>query len=404
MVILSVLVIIMAICVVCQYMYIRKLSTSTVEVKRTNDAKSRILAMISHDIRTPLNSIMGSVELAKMYTGSVEQKEYLEKIKTSGDNLLMIVNEMMEYDELESGQSHLVKSSVNVKGLMENIRNSVKLQCDNKKQKLDMGFENLKHANIITDGTKLYRICVNLLTNANKYTNEGGNILLQVWEETEASDTLNLCIRVQDTGIGMTDEFMKNMYNLYERDEEVTEKGFGIGLYIVKSMVHILDGTIQCKSKIGVGTEFLVKIPVVPSESTDENSKIEESELKGMRVLVTDDVRANREIISEYLKIYGVECECAENGSKCVEMINNGNNSGYHAVLMDINMPGLNGIEATKRIRENSDVPVVAISGDSDPESIRRCDEAGMDKCITKPVDFKILVGVLKDIYCKESC
>lgn len=402
--IVNVLVIIMAVCVLCQCVYIRKLVKNIVKAKRTNDTKSRILAMIAHDIRTPLNSIMGNVELAKVHAEDFEQQEYLRRIKLSGENLMTIVDEMMEYDEIENGKASVVSGTVNIDSMMNKIETSVKLQGMHKRQKIDISAEKLEYSNVITDGAKLYRICQNLMTNAIKYTENDGNVQMRIWEEKEASDEMLLCIRVKDTGIGMTEEFMANMYNLYERNGKSSESGYGLGLYIVKHMVELLKGTIECKSAVGVGTEFTVKIPVAPKEVAEEDNKKQEREgLKGMRVLIADDVRANREIVSEYLSMYGIECDCAENGSRCVEMVDDGEEVKYHAVLMDVNMPGLNGIDATKHIREKSDVPVIAISGDSDPMSVRRCDEAGMNKCIQKPVDFKILLGVLKDIYCKDT-
>lgn len=402
--IVNVLVIIMAVCVLCQCVYIRKLVKNIVKAKSTNNTKSRILAMIAHDIRTPLNSIMGNVELAKVHAEDFEQQEYLRRIKLSGENLMTIVDEMMEYDEIENGKASVVSGTVNIDSMMSKIETSVKLQGMHKRQKIDISAEKLEYSNVITDGAKLYRICQNLMTNAIKYTENDGNVQMRIWEEKEASDEMFLCIRVKDTGIGMTEEFMANMYNLYERNGKSSESGYGLGLYIVKHMVELLKGTIECKSVVGMGTEFTVKIPVTPKEvAEEENKKQERDGLKGMRVLIADDVRANREIVSEYLSMYGIECDCAENGSRCVEMVDNGEEVKYHAVLMDVNMPGLNGIDATKHIREKNDVPVIAISGDSDPMSVRRCDEAGMNKCIQKPVDFKILLGVLKDIYCKDT-
>ena len=257
-----ILIIGVVVCLILQYLVIRKVLKSAECERRACDNRSNLLAMLAHDIKTPLNCIMGNADLALVRTKDEGQAELLKRVKNAGNELLLLVNEVLSFDEIESGRFKIYENKVNIGELIDDINNAIVFLAEDKKLRFHIGFDDMEHMDFITDKGKMQRICINLLSNAIKYTDAGGEVMLNFREERDEKGTFWLCISVKDTGIGMSKEDKAKMYELYQCKESSFGKNHGVGLYIVKNMVEILSGTIDCESACGVGTGFYVRIPV----------------------------------------------------------------------------------------------------------------------------------------------
>ncbi len=391
-----------------------KLMESAEAERKSNEVKRRFLSVVSHDMRAPLNAIIGTAELALTHTTDKDDRKSYNSIISSGRMLSRLANDLLEVSRIENGRLKAVPEKVNLKDMMNVVLSEVKRDAEDKNLTVRLNTNGLRHECAVTDGMRAGQIYTNLLTNAVKYTGNGGKIVMHLWDEfkEECSD-FQVCFRIKDNGIGMSREFMSHMYDAFERENaplENTVHGFGIGLYIVKTMTELLGGSIECHSTEGKGTCFTVRLPASESagnvQPADDGKHDTAGSLDGMKILVADDMELNRRLVAEYAGAYGIKCEHAVNGRDCLEHIENSPAGTYDAVLMDVNMPVLNGVEATRNIRSIKDdiksiTPVIALTGEDGQESINECMKAGMNGYISKPVDFKILTGILKDIYCK---
>ena len=394
---------------------------------------------MSHDIRTPMNAVIGMTDIARKYADDPEKvRECLDKVSLASSHLLTLINDILDISRIESGNMVLNPAMFSVKDLTEKLVNIVLPQIEKKELEFIHDIDDFKYEYLVADELRLNQIFINLLNNAVKYTRPGGKVKLEIHEEIilEDSSKIRLVCQIVDTGIGMSEEFQKTMYNSFERatDSRINKiQGSGLGLAIAKEMVELMDGTIVCRSELGKGTEFtvMIELPVVygtvsrKEESVaGENSRkdresvagstrlkgsvenVAENEadrFKGMKVLVAEDNDLNWEILCELLGEHGVLCDRAENGQECVKMISAAEDDTYDLIFMDVQMPVMNGRDATREIRKSAreyvrNITVVAITADAFAEDMKECMEAGMNGHISKPVDIRKVLNILEKV------
>lgn len=384
--------------------------------EQANQAKTQFLSAMSHDIRTPLNAVLGMMTIAQKKADNREEvTECMDKGIRSGKQLLTLINDVLDISKIESGKVILNSDRVSLEDITNSLLEMVEQSMKEKEIGLEYEFDPLPHKYIYADRMRLNQIYMNLLTNAVKYTEPGGRIRLRLYEE-EVPDNISytrLVFFVQDTGIGMTREFQKNMYNTFSRETKTqvnSVQGTGLGLSIVKQMVDLMNGTIVCKSSPGIGTSFTVSIDlkIVEGEHEKSNRKHDLSQnLEDMHLLVAEDNELNWEIFYELISERKITCDRTENGRECIELLKKMPAGTYDAILMDIQMPVMNGYEATKAIRRLTDnrlnsIPIIAMTADAFAEDVQACMECGMNEHIAKPIDMKKLISCLVKIKNKQ--
>ena len=422
-----------------------KLRETAQMAEYANQAKTRFLSSMSHDIRTPMNAVIGMTDIARKYADDpVKVRECLDKVSYASNHLLTLINDILDISKVESGNMVLNPAMFSVRELKTKLVNIVLPQIKEKKLNFIVENEELPYEYLIADELRLNQVFINLLNNAVKYTNPGGTIRLTMQEELipEDSSEVRLICTISDTGIGMSEEFQQTMYNSFERatDSRINKiQGSGLGLAIAREMVELMNGTITCKSALGKGTEFVVSItmPVVykavpaglktgqginlsgnagknsfRQTGTDMECISMENEdpdkFRGMNILVAEDNDLNWEIICELLGEYGILCDRAENGRECVEMISAAEDGKYDLIFMDVQMPVMNGKEAAREIRMSTreyvrNIPIIAITADAFAEDVKECMDAGMNGHISKPVDMKKVLNILRKVLNKKQ-
>ena len=380
---------------------------------KASNAKTRFLSAMSHDIRTPLNAVLGMTKLAQSHMDDVNYvQECLRKISLSGNHLLTLINDILEISRVESGQISINPVPFDVYELVSELESITRSQAIGRGLEFNVEIKELPKPLLIGDKLRLTQVYLNLLNNAVKYTNTGGNIYLEFKEECLEDGNVLLIFKVEDNGIGMSQEFQKTMYDSFTRvvDSRIDKiQGTGLGLSIVKQMVQLMEGTIECISAEGEGTTFIVQIPlavssdttVITQESREDSLDISE-DLTGIHVLVAEDNELNWDIISDMLVDYGISCNRAENGKECVEILNEAPPNTYDLVFMDVQMPILNGRDATRKLRDSAradlrEIPIIAMTADAFAEDVQMCLDAGMDAHVAKPIEMdKVLVTIRK--------
>ena len=379
--------------------------------EQASRAKTQFLSAMSHDIRTPLNAVLGMMTLARHKANDSEHvRQCMDKGLQSGKHLLTLINDILDISKIESGNVTLNPEPVSLIELMEDLTEIQEQNLAEKEIELQSDWKNLPHPCVSVDKMRLNQIYVNLFTNAVKYTENGGKIVLRLYEKEipDHPENTRLIFFVKDNGIGMTEEFQKNMYHNFSREIKTQvnrTQGTGLGLSIVKQIVDLMGGTITCKSAPGVGTTFIVSIDLPVLEDVKElNSAMEEKQEVGtMHLLVAEDNDLNWEIFQELVSEQGITCDHAKNGKECVEMLQSAPAGTYSAILMDVHMPVMNGYEATKAIRSLDDeklnkIPIVAMTADAFAEDVQACIASGMNGHIAKPVNMEMLFSYLKKI------
>ncbi|MCR4610526.1 MAG: response regulator [Lachnospiraceae bacterium] len=369
------------------------------EAKHASASKSNFLFNMSHDIRTPMNAILGFAYLAGKEVDNPEKLlSYLQKIESSGRHLLGLINDVLDMARIENGRIELHETSVN---LEENFNETVDMfRLDMNKKYLTFKYSlDIKDKMVWADGLRLRQIVFNLLGNSLKYTKEGGTVWFDMKQlPSDKNGIASYEITVRDTGIGMSEEFQKHLFELFEREDRMSVNGVqgtGLGLAITKRLVELMNGTIHCQSEIDKGTTFVCLVRLKVSDSDDVNTTSDEldmSLLEGKRVLLVEDNDLNREIAKTLLEEVGIIVDEATDGAVAVEMLGAKSNT-YDVVLMDIQMPYMDGYKATRMIRNNelrtkSHIPIIAMTANAFEEDKRKALEAGMDAHIAKPVDM----------------
>lgn len=379
--------------------------------REASRAKTQFLSAMSHDIRTPLNAVLGMMTIAKNKADDPEHvAECMDKGLQSGRHLLTLINDVLDISKIESGNVSLNPERVSLTEIMQDLTEMQEQNLEEKNIRLQSDFAVLSHKYVYADKMRLNQIYVNLLTNAVKYTEAGGKIILRLYEEEipDKPDSIRLVFCVKDNGIGMTEDFQKNMYRSFAREINTqvnSIQGTGLGLSIVKQMVDAMGGTIICESEPGKGTAFTVTLDLPVAEEAQEAADTTEQtvDIENMHLLVAEDNDLNWEIFCELVAERGITCDRAENGKECVEMLQKASAGTYSAILMDVNMPVMNGYEATRMIRslENrklNKIPIIAMTADAFAEDVQACKESGMNGHIAKPVNMKILFSYLEKV------
>lgn len=390
----------------------KELEKAVLEAKNANEAKTRFLFNMSHDIRTPMNAIIGFSELLEKHIDEKDKAiDYLGKIKSSSNFLLSLINYVLEMARIESGKLALKKEVGCVTELIESLTDV--FEPGVKKKFITYSCEiDIQHKYVIGDETKVREIFINIIGNSVKYTPEGGKISVSVKEEPfEKENYIAYRIIVEDNGIGMSKEYLPHIFEEFSREHTSTESkvtGTGLGLPIVKSLIDMMGGTIEVESQLGCGTKMNVVLPFelasekqILEEKQKEKEKISDSIL-GKRVLLAEDNELNAEIAMTVLKENGLKAERAANGKQCMEMLKKMPEDYYDMILMDIQMPEMDGYEATKRIRNlddaRADIPIVAMTANAFEEDRQKALESGMNAHVSKPVDMNMLFKVMAQI------
>ena len=390
------------------------LEKSAQEAREANEAKTRFLFNMSHDIRTPMNAIIGFSDLLEKHIDEREKVlDYTKKIKSSSSFLLSLINYVLEIARIESGKA-VLKEEVGDLQLLTNTLSDVFEPSVRQKQLTCTYHTDLVHPYVICDKTKVREILLNIISNAIKYTPEGGHIAVSISETpSEQAGMGRYTFRVQDDGIGMSEDYLPHIFEEFSREHTSTESkvvGTGLGLPIVKALVDRMHGTIDVQSKIGCGTTMTVTLPL-PLASEEQvrayQQPVEEqlpADLKGRRILLAEDNDLNAEIAMTLLQENGLEVERAADGLLCVAALQNHPADYYDAILMDIQMPHMNGYQATQTIRSLRDprrnIPIIAMTANAFDEDCQKALEVGMNEHLAKPIDldalFKTLERVLK--------
>ena len=390
----------------------KELEKAVLEAKNANEAKTRFLFNMSHDIRTPMNAIIGFSELLEKHIDEKDKAiDYLGKIKSSSNFLLSLINYVLEMARIESGKLVLKKEVGCVTELIESLTDV--FETGVKKKFITYSCKtDIQHKYVICDEIKVREIFINIIGNSVKYTPEGGKISVSVKEEPfEKENYIAYRIIVEDNGIGMSKEYLPHIFEEFSREHTSTESkvtGTGLGLPIVKSLIDMMGGTIEVESQLGCGTKMTVVLPFelasekqILEEKQKEKEKISDSIL-GKRVLLAEDNELNAEIAMTVLKENGLKAERAANGKQCMEMLKKMPEDYYDMILMDIQMPEMDGYEATRRIRNlddaRADIPIVAMTANAFEEDRQKALESGMNAHVSKPVDMNMLFKVMAQI------
>ncbi len=383
--------------------------------KAANKAKTDFLSSMSHDIRTPMNAIVGITRLAgKRVDNPFYMKDALDQIQIAAGQLLTLINDVLDISKIESGSVMLEEDSFSVHELMQKIEILVTPDAKKKHQHLSINIHDITDEYLKGDILRLNQISLNLISNAIKYTDDGGQISIEVFEETvtDQPDKSAFHLIVQDNGIGMSKEFQEHMYTSFarEKDTKINQvQGTGLGLAICKELVDLMGGSIQCESEVNQGTKFMVRIELkVDSLEHEQDDKLAEEEhpsisVEGMHLLVVEDNNLNWKIVRAILLDEGITCERAENGQKCLDLLEHVEPNHFDAVLMDVEMPVMNGKEATRRIRASEkswlkNLTIIATTANAFAEDIQACLDAGMNTHIAKPLDIDKLVKILAKV------
>ena len=371
---------------------------------KANEAKSRFLANMSHDIRTPMNGVLGMAGLAAANIDDREKAlEYIGKIMISGKYLISLINDILDVSKISEGAFEISPKPMNMRDFIDDIKVVIEPLAADKKQHFTVQAD-IRNENVIGDSLRLNQIGINILSNAVKFTPEGGEICLTITENPGASDGYaRYHMEFRDNGIGMKKEFLGRIFESFAREKDSTVnaiEGSGLGMFIVKNLISLMQGTIQVESEPGKGTCFTVDLELRINTDTipekDEQETDRAAAIAGKRILLAEDNPINREIAVEMLQEMGALMTTAENGQEAVETFAQSEPGYFDVILMDVMMPVMDGYEACRKIRELDredalTVPVIAITANVFQEDIEEANKAGMDAHMPKPLDFHAL-------------
>lgn len=391
--------------------YSEKIRKSAEEARIANEAKTRFLFNMSHDIRTPMNAIVGfSNLLEKNIKNEEKSREYIKKIQSSGNILLTIINQIIEMTRIESGKTTLNTELMNIREAVDSMNTVFEPIVYEKDLNYNCNIH-IKHDDILCDKTKIEEIVLNIVGNSMKYTRQYGNITLSIEEgSSEKEGTACYSIIVEDNGIGMSKDYLPHIFEEFSREHTTTEikvAGTGLGLPIVKSLVELMGGTIEVESKVDVRTKFVIhlsfQLPTTEQLSMKQETKKQgiPEKLKGKRILLAEDNLLNAEIAVTILTEYGIQVKHVEDGIMCIAELQKKPDQYYDAVLMDVQMPNMDGYSATKIIRTlkgaKAQIPIIVITANVYEEDKKQAYEAGMNGFIAKPFEVDKILKTLNE-------
>lgn len=397
-------------------LYTEEIRKSAEKARKANEAKTRFLFNMSHDIRTPMNAIVGfSGLLEKSLHDEKKSLDYIKKIRVSSDILLTIINQVLEMARIESGKITLSSESVNIREMVDAMNTVFESSLTKKSLEYQCSL-NVVHDQILCDKTKMEEIILNVVSNSIKYTNPHGKITVSIDElDSEDEKNANYKVVVEDNGIGMSQDYLPHIFEEFSREHTSTETrvaGTGLGLPIVKSLVDRMGGTIEVESEEGKGTRFIMKFSFPVSLENQVREKEKQNipditeKLEGKRILLAEDNELNAEIAETVLEETGIKVKHVEDGIQCIEELKKMPEKYYDVILMDVQMPNMDGYTATEKIRHLDDsraeIPIIAMTANAYDEDRRKAQEAGMDGFLAKPLDVDEMMRLLGKITKKE--
>ena len=390
----------------------RELRAALQQAESASSAKTTFLSNVSHDIRTPMNAIVGITRLMEHENGLTDRlRGYIHKVQSSSRHLLGLINDILDMSRIESGKTTLNVEKMNLPQQISQLDSIIRQQAGQRRQTFTVN-THLQHENVLADPNRLNRVLMNILSNAVKYTPKGGHIRLEVEELPRNEHFARYRFVVQDDGIGMSEEFQKTLFDPFTREEKSgTNKvqGTGLGMAITKSIVDLMGGTIHVESTTGKGTRFevVLEFPIDAEADTVQEAQVlpEEEEtaspLSGMKFLCAEDNAINAEILELLLESKGAHCKIYPNGQEIVDAFASVKPGEYDMILMDVQMPVMDGLEATRRIRNGENplgriIPILAMTANAFLEDMQKSKEAGMDEHLSKPVDIDALEQTVK--------
>ena len=404
----------------------KNLRNALAAAEHANKAKTAFLNNMSHDIRTPMNAIIGFTALATAHVGNTELvQDYLKKIHTSSQHLLSLINDVLDMSRIESGSVRIEYTTVHLPDILHDLRTIIQGAVYSKKQDFYIDTEDMLHEDIITDRLRLTQVLLNIISNAVKFTPVGGMIHVGISEQPCGKEGYTMVIfRVKDNGIGMSPEFQEHIFDSFTREHTVTENGIGgtgLGMAITKNIVDMMGGRIQVESEVGKGTEFTVTLECEISrmttkpESASEQGELPGNELQkpkaedrrsyaGKRVLLVEDNELNREIATAIMQEIGLDADTAEDGTDAVDIMSSAEGRKYDLIFMDIQMPKMDGYTATREIRTLNDpkcanIPIIAMTANAFEEDRKKAIKAGMNGHIAKPISVDVILENLDQIF-----
>jgi signal transduction histidine kinase/CheY-like chemotaxis protein len=376
------------------------------EANSANAAKSEFLAHMSHDIRTPINGIMGMTNIAlKNKDNNDKVVDCLYKISSSADHLLTLVNDVLDMSKIESGKVVMVHEPLDVRTMIDNCASIIGGQIMTRELTFEKEFTGIKHPYVLGDELHIRQILINILSNAVKFTPDGGTITFRASEVSCTGDKATFNFEVEDNGIGMSEEFQDKIFDAFAQEDNKGSRtnymGTGLGMTITKQFVDLMGGTISIKSKLSEGSCFTVTLELdINPEKKDEVVEVVTKDIGGMKLLLVEDNLLNMEIAQEILEDEGAIITTAENGEIALETFTGSEPGTFDAILMDIMMPVMNGLDATKAIRASSHpeaktIPIIAMTANAYAEDVKASFEAGMNAHIAKPINVPLLISTL---------
>ena len=383
-----------------------------------NKAKTAFLNNMSHDIRTPMNAIIGFTALAASHMDQPDLvKDYLTKIGTSSKHLLSLINDVLDMSRIESGIVKIEENEVCIPDVLHDLKTIIQGNIQAKQQNLYIETQDVVHENVITDRLRLNQILLNIVSNAIKFTPTGGTVNIRVTEKTcNLKDFTTFEFRIKDNGIGMSEEFQTHVFDAFSREQTSTKSGIegtGLGMAVTRNIVDMMGGTISLTSKEGKGTEFVVtlnfkirKVLTMPMDIKEEPLQQTERENRysGKKVLIVEDNELNREIATALLEEIGISVDSVEDGTDAVERMNEVDDDRYDLIFMDIKMPKMDGYMATREIRtlknnKKANIPIIAMTANAFEEDKKKAFQAGMNAHIAKPIDIKIILDAFDQVF-----
>lgn len=394
--------------IMCVFLTKKKMNDEVLNAQNENSRKSDFLFAMSHSIRTPMNAVIGMTKIAR---DNINDKKIvddcLKKIDLSGRNLVSLVNDIIDFSKVEKGKYQVTNAVFSIEEQLEFIKMIIGDKPIEKGIQVTYDTTKAKYDSVFTDELRLNQILLTIISNAIDYNKKDGivNVVVEEIEIPTKEDKIDLVYKISDTGIGISKEFMSTIFEPYSREIDTridNVNGSGLGLAIAKNLITMLGGTIEVKSEIGKGTEFIIKLEVeiggnvISKDESDDNTQF-----KNMHILVVEDNELNYEILNKTLQQHGITMDHAENGEQAVEIMKKAKPNQYKLILMDIEMPKMNGYDATKKIRKLDNVevastPIYAITADAFEEDMKNAKAAGMNGHISKPVDFNKVIAVIK--------